>query len=62
LGADEEDTVGTTGESLVIEPKGGTMVVFDSRTVLHQMLPANERRIALTIWIEGDVESGGGEK
>ncbi|GMH56227.1 hypothetical protein TrRE_jg5275 [Triparma retinervis] len=36
VGADEDDDVGTTAEEVIrIRPEGGTMVVFDSRKILH---------------------------
>lgn len=36
-----------------IEPIGGRMVIFDSRTVLHEVMPSYQRRIALTCWVGG---------
>jgi hypothetical protein len=55
IGADEDDTVGDTAKEVVrVRPKGGTMVVFDSRRILHTVNPTKARRRAATIWIEGE--------
>lgn len=34
----------------IISPKGGTLVLFDSRTIRHRVLPAHRDRLALTQW------------
>jgi SM-20-related protein len=34
-----------------IEPKGGRMVIFDSREVEHEVLPSRGMRMALTLWL-----------
>ncbi|GMI12188.1 hypothetical protein TrVE_jg9854 [Triparma verrucosa] len=61
LGADEQDDVGETSKHpAIVSPVGGTMVLFDSRVVLHRVMPmlcTGERRIALTLWIEGEPRS-----
>ena len=36
-----------------VEPIGGTLVIFDSSRVEHQVLPSTKERYALTIWING---------
>lgn len=55
LGAKDSDDVGETSESPeIITPAGGTMVLFDSREILHRVMPTDKRRIALTLWIEGE--------
>ena len=32
-------------------PSGGTVVVFDSRKVLHEVLPTTRNRYAMTLWL-----------
>jgi hypothetical protein len=39
-------------EILHIAPKGGRMVIFDS-SILHEVLPSAQRRVALTCWVGG---------
>lgn len=34
-----------------VEPKGGRLVIFDSRTVEHEVLPARSPRMAITLWL-----------
>uniref|UniRef100_A0A7S4PUM9 Fe2OG dioxygenase domain-containing protein n=1 Tax=Alexandrium monilatum TaxID=311494 RepID=A0A7S4PUM9_9DINO len=34
-----------------VEPTGGRLVVFDSRVVEHEVLPARSPRMALTLWL-----------
>ena len=36
-----------------VNPVGGTMVLFDSARVEHQVQPSTEDRYALTLWING---------
>ena len=36
-----------------VQPAGGTMVVFDSCTVAHEVLPSSRDRFALTCWVNG---------
>merc|ERR1739848_786223 len=36
-----------------VVPRGGTLVVFDSRRMEHQVIPTNNDRFALTCWIAG---------
>lgn len=63
VGADADDFVGTTATSVVeIEPRGGRLVLFDSRTLLHEVRPharADADRLALTCWIGGAHEHAG---
>ena len=40
-------------------PKGGTLVIFDSRRIWHQVLPSTQQRLALTCWVSG---TSGSEK
>ena len=37
-----------------VVPRGGTMVVFDSRRMRHQVLPSTRTRHALTVWVCGE--------
>jgi hypothetical protein len=54
LEADKDDYTGVTAKRIVnIEPIGGRLVIFDSKRVLHAVLPTSQRRIALTSWIGG---------
>lgn len=55
LNAEHDDDIGVTStEVLHINPAGGTLVLFDSRYLLHEVSPSNKNRIALTLWILGD--------
>jgi len=55
MGADSDDEVGATASQVIdVAPAGGTLVVFDSRVVLHEVMPTFSRRLALTLWISGD--------
>jgi 2OG-Fe(II) oxygenase superfamily len=38
-----------------ITPVGGTLVIFDSNQIYHQVMPSKTSRIALTSWIHGDL-------
>jgi len=54
--ADDAETVPTDDtESTKIDvyPEGGTLVLFDSRRILHQVQPTHTKRVAITLWIEG---------
>ena len=54
MDTEDNDETGATAKSVVnIEPIGGRLVIFDSRRVLHAVLPTTQRRIALTSWIGG---------
>ena len=50
--ADLDDHIGgkPNGEVMDVEPRGGTLVVFKSRLLLHEVLPAHRRRFAITQW------------
>ena len=55
LGADESDVTGESASSVqLISPFVGTLVIFDSRYLLHGVEPSNRDRLALTLWIAGD--------
>lgn len=57
---DADDCTGETAKSVVnIEPIGGRLVIFDSKRVLHTVLPTKQRRIALTSWVGGSHSSHG---
>lgn len=51
---DDEIVGGISSKALYINPVGGTLVIFDSRHLLHEVAPSNRGRFALTIWITGD--------
>ena len=56
IGADLADEEGDSAKQVVdICPKGGTLVMFRSRVLLHEVLPAHRRRWALSVWIEEDL-------
>ena len=63
LGADEADTVGGTAQTVVeILPVGGRAVLFDSRRILHEVVPVTRpdlERLAMTVWIGGPATVGG---
>ena len=42
------------GSGCDIAPIGGRLVLFRSRELLHEVLPAHRHRVALSIWILGD--------
>jgi hypothetical protein len=52
-GAEAGDETGESASEVVeIVPAGGTLVVFDSRSMLHAVTPSLKPRIALTAWLE----------
>jgi hypothetical protein len=56
LGADADDDTGASATTVLkIAPVGGRLVVFDSASVLHEVMPhtCERPRIALTCWIGG---------
>lgn len=50
-GADADASTWTS-----ISPRGGTMVIFDSRRIVHRVEPCYSTRHALTCWIMGQVD------
>ena len=38
------------GISINVDPSGGTLVIFDSHELLHEVMPTNRHRYALTCW------------
>mmetsp|Transcript_6408 Transcript_6408/g.12085 ORF Transcript_6408/g.12085 Transcript_6408/m.12085 type:complete len:270 (-) Transcript_6408:996-1805(-) len=48
---------GEDGSKIDINPTGGTLVIFDSSRVEHQVLPSSMDRFALTLWINGVMSS-----
>lgn len=51
LGAKKDDIVGDTAtEVLDIIPKGGRMVIFDSTSILHEVLPTSDRRMVCNMY------------
>jgi len=63
IGAADDDVIGVTATSVVeIMPVGGRVVLFDSRSILHEVRPHTRRdvdRLAMTIWIGGAHDAGG---
>lgn len=59
MGAKQGDNTGDSSSNIThISPTGGRLVIFDSRQVLHEVVPfqdADRQRIALTSWI-GEIE------
>ena len=47
-----DETGESASEVVEIVPAGGTLVVFDSRSMLHAVTPSLKPRIALTAWLE----------
>lgn len=39
-----------------VNPVGGTLIIFDSSRVEHQVMPSSSDRYALTCWINGDIQ------
>ena len=55
IGADRDDATGATASNIQrVSPTGGTLVVFDSRYLLHEVEPSNKDRLALTLWVVGE--------
>merc|ERR1711908_264019 len=51
-GCDDDDDDGSTAMHIEdVVPIGGTIVLFDSRTILHEVLPASRKRFAMTAWL-----------
>ncbi|CAN0011510.1 unnamed protein product, partial [Heterosigma akashiwo] len=51
--ADPADDDGASSKEIIdIEPVGGRLILFDSRSVLHQVMPSHRERLAITVWIE----------
>lgn len=51
LGADMRDNKGVTAKNVVdIAPKGGRLVIFNSQTVLHEVLPTQRDRYAISVF------------
>ena len=57
-GARAGDDDGATADDVRrVAPRGGRLVLFDSRTLLHEVLPHARRgddRFALTLWLGGE--------
>mmetsp|Transcript_4413 Transcript_4413/g.8331 ORF Transcript_4413/g.8331 Transcript_4413/m.8331 type:complete len:241 (+) Transcript_4413:495-1217(+) len=45
-----------------VPPVAGTLVIFDSRRILHEVLPAFKSRFALTLWIDDSRAQSGPTK
>lgn len=54
LGTLPDDDVGSSATSILnIAPKGGRMVIFDSKKILHEVRPCSKQRAAITCWVGG---------
>ena len=55
LGADMDDDTGVSSKSILnVSPSSGTIILFDSRYLLHEVCPSNSTRYAVTLWVNGD--------
>jgi hypothetical protein len=62
VGAGSEDCTGVTATEVVdVAPIGGRVVMFDSRELLHAVLPTKRSRLALSAWIFSDTVLGDDE-
>jgi len=63
VGADPSDDVGSTASHVLeILPVGGRAVLFDSRTILHEVRPMtvpDVERLAMTVWVGGAYDLSG---
>ena len=50
-GGDLQVEVG--GEAVRVPPTAGTLVLFDSRAIWHEVLPSKALRFAVTLWVYG---------
>jgi 2OG-Fe(II) oxygenase superfamily len=58
MNADNDDFTGSTATDIRdVIPHGGRLVIFDSRRILHEVMPSSSRRTAITCWIGGDSET-----
>lgn len=55
-GAEASDKSGETssGTHVDVRPSGGTLVIFDAKDVLHEVLPTWCDRLTITSWVVGD--------
>ena len=49
----QDDPNTTTGGFEEVEPRAGTLVIFRSKTLLHEVRPSYARRIAISLWLLG---------
>jgi Rps23 Pro-64 3,4-dihydroxylase Tpa1-like proline 4-hydroxylase len=55
LGTDDDDETGESATKIIsVVPSGGTLVLFDSEEMLHEVVPTASERFALTCWICGE--------
>jgi hypothetical protein len=48
---DEEGDSCPAEQQVKVRPAGGTIVVFKSRELLHEVMPAHKKRMAMSIWL-----------
>ena len=54
LGSTADDETGSSAEEILyIAPKGGRLVIFDSKVLLHEVCPCSKQRSAITCWVGG---------
>ena len=54
MGSEASDDTGVTATQVLnIDPDGGRLVIFDAKTVLHEVVHTKRERIALTCWVGG---------
>lgn len=54
LGTLPNDDIGSSATEIInIAPKGGRIVIFDSKKILHEVRPCSRQRAAITCWVGG---------
>ena len=63
IGADIDDGTGETAEEVRdVAPCAGRLVLFKSRELLHEVLPSQARRVAISLWLlDGRLPLRGGD-
>jgi len=52
-GALEDDVGGSAVEVRDVSPQVGRLVLFNSRELLHEVVPTHRQRLAVSIWVLG---------
>ena len=53
--AEPDDMTGSTATRVLsIKPTGGTLVLFDSHSTLHEVMPTKRQRFAISCWLQGE--------
>lgn len=53
---DESSDTQQFGIPFLVQPVGGTMIIFHSNLLEHQVLASFKDRYALTVWVSGDLQ------